>query len=64
MVAFAGCLCIWRKPFQEVVVLGITCNNIFVHCSMVLIDSGAIHNFVNAILVQALQATTINPEPI
>ena len=29
---------------------------------MVLIDSGAIHNFVIAAVVQAVQATTINVE--
>ena len=31
---------------------------------MVLIDSGAMHNFVSAVLVQAVQAITINTEPI
>ena len=35
-----------------------------VHCSTVLIDSGAMHNFVNAALMQAVQAITINTEPI
>ena len=31
---------------------------------MVLIDSGAMHNFVSAALVQAVQALTINVEPM
>ena len=31
---------------------------------MVLINSGATHNFVSAALVQAVKATTINAEPI
>ena len=31
---------------------------------MVLIDSGTMHNFVSAALVQAVQATTINVEPM
>ena len=31
---------------------------------MVLIDSGAMHNFASDTLVQAVQASTINVEPI
>ena len=31
---------------------------------MVLINSGAMHNFMSAALTQAVQATTINIEPI
>ena len=31
---------------------------------MVLIDSSARHNFVSPVLVKAVQATTINIEPI
>ena len=31
---------------------------------MVLIDSGTMHNFVSAVLAQAVQATTINAEPM
>ena len=31
---------------------------------MVLIDSGAMHNFMSAVFAQAVQATTINVEPI
>ena len=31
---------------------------------MVLIDSGIIHNFVSAVLMQAVKATTINVEPM
>ena len=36
----------------------------WVHCSTFLIDSGATHNFVNAALAQAVQATNNNAEPI
>ena len=35
-----------------------------VYCSTVLIDSGAMHNFLSTTLVQAVQATTINIEPM
>ena len=31
---------------------------------MVLIDYGAMHNFVSAALMQAVKATTINTEPM
>ena len=31
---------------------------------MVLIDSGAMHSYVSAVLMQAVKATTINIEPI
>ena len=64
MFAFAGCLCIWKKPFKEVVTLGITHKKEGVYCSTVFIDSGAMHNFVSAVLIQAVQATTINTEPM
>ena len=35
-----------------------------VYCSMVLIDSGIMYNFVSAALEQAVQATAINIEPM
>ena len=35
-----------------------------VYCSTVLIDSGTIHNFVSAVFMQAVQAMTINIEPM
>ena len=36
----------------------------WVYCSTVLIDSGAMHNFVTTSIVQVVQATTINAKPI
>ena len=44
--------------------LGITNKKEWVYSSTVLIDSGAINNFVSAVLMQAVKATTINSEPI